>query len=322
MDVELKRDRSQEDVRGDLHPREDRAADLGAAFAAVHSKTEEKSAKNDEEKLSIFWRVFGGTILSITALVAVTVYNNMATNISELRTEINRMHEARGDYVKKEEYQNQISKLADNTQQLINHNSSQSGSLNNLQSVNSELKEKIANLGKENDVWKKETTLTVDTVKKEFGTVIESVKKDQSAINDGLKKDLISIEALKERVSGLESIRKDIDLMKKDLATLEAIRERLTQTAADIKEQRENVNKIRQDVERNQAGDAERKKNRDEQYAKLLDQIKDLDKVARSCVEKVARMEGALVISPMNPTAPMKAGFVGPIKPMNPEKED
>jgi hypothetical protein len=38
--------------------------------------------KKEEEHLSVFWRVFGGTILSICALVAITLYNNMSSNIS------------------------------------------------------------------------------------------------------------------------------------------------------------------------------------------------------------------------------------------------
>ena len=37
--------------------------------------------------MSLFWRVFGGTILSIVALAAVTLYNNLSNGISDLRAE-------------------------------------------------------------------------------------------------------------------------------------------------------------------------------------------------------------------------------------------
>ena len=46
--------------------------------------------KKDEEHISVFWRVFGGTILSIVALVSITLFNNMASSITELRTELSR----------------------------------------------------------------------------------------------------------------------------------------------------------------------------------------------------------------------------------------
>ena len=52
----------------------------------------------------MFWRVFGGTILSIFALVAVTLYNNQTNTINELRSEVNRSNEARAELVKKEEF--------------------------------------------------------------------------------------------------------------------------------------------------------------------------------------------------------------------------
>ena len=35
-----------------------------------------------DERMSLFWRLFGGTILSIVALAAITVYNSLNTGIS------------------------------------------------------------------------------------------------------------------------------------------------------------------------------------------------------------------------------------------------
>ena len=51
-------------------------------------------AHKDEEKMSVFWRVFGGTILSIVALVGITIFNNIQSSITELRGEITRSREA------------------------------------------------------------------------------------------------------------------------------------------------------------------------------------------------------------------------------------
>jgi DNA repair exonuclease SbcCD ATPase subunit len=79
---------------------------------------ESRSQAHPEERLSLFWRVFGGTILSIGALVAVTLYNNLTSNINELRSEVNRVNEARADLVKKEEFSARTQNMWDRIQNL------------------------------------------------------------------------------------------------------------------------------------------------------------------------------------------------------------
>ncbi len=56
-----------------------------------------------EERMSLFWRVFGGTLLSIAALVLLTFYQQFSGSLNELRADILRLNEARGDLVKKDE---------------------------------------------------------------------------------------------------------------------------------------------------------------------------------------------------------------------------
>lgn len=53
-----------------------------------------------EDRVSMFWRVFGGTLLSITALVGITLYQQFSNSISELRTNLSRLTESRADFVK------------------------------------------------------------------------------------------------------------------------------------------------------------------------------------------------------------------------------
>jgi DNA repair exonuclease SbcCD ATPase subunit len=73
--------------------------------SATQSSRVEPDKKKDEERVSLFWRVFGGTILSIVALVSLTLYNNLSSGISELRAELSREREARAELVKKDEFQ-------------------------------------------------------------------------------------------------------------------------------------------------------------------------------------------------------------------------
>ena len=64
-----------------------------------------------EEKIPIFWRVFGGTVLSIAALACMTVYQQFNNGINDLRKELNAERETRADLVKKDEVSNRLSQV-------------------------------------------------------------------------------------------------------------------------------------------------------------------------------------------------------------------
>ena len=74
--------------------------------------------KSDEERISIFWRVFGGTLLSIVALVAITLFNTLNNALSEMRSDIARLNEARADVVKKDEFNARTTGTWDRVQAL------------------------------------------------------------------------------------------------------------------------------------------------------------------------------------------------------------
>ena len=93
---------------GSLRAPEPRVVEPGKASAGHHP----------DDRVSVFWRVFGGTILSIFALVAVTLYNNLQSNINELRTDLSRGNEARAEMVKKEEFNARTQNIWDRVQTL------------------------------------------------------------------------------------------------------------------------------------------------------------------------------------------------------------
>lgn len=301
--MELKRDREVESNRN--HP-----LDPGVAFAAVHSKaTEHEKMKNDEERMSLFWRVFGGTILSICALVGITLFNNFSSSLSELRSDINRINEARGDLVKKDEFNTRISTNYDRVQQLQTQNTTQNASITSLQTAVGEMKDRMAALKLDVDTARKDAIAAGETAKKEMAATLELARKEQSAINDGLKKEVAAIEGVKVRLTAAETMKKEIDAIKKELGALDAAKEKLAMILLELKDHRDELGKLRQDTERNQAGDAERKKSRDEQYAKLLDTMKDLDKAVRVCSEKIARLEGSVTpTKAVTPSGEKKSG--------------
>jgi chromosome segregation ATPase len=51
--------------------------------------------------MNTFWRVFGGTILSIIVLILITICNQFSTSLSDLRRDLNQQSEARSEFVKK-----------------------------------------------------------------------------------------------------------------------------------------------------------------------------------------------------------------------------
>lgn len=73
-----------------------------------------------EEKISVFWRVFGGTLLSIAALVLMSVYQGLSSNINELRNDLTRVREVQVDMVKKDEVNNRLTSIWNTMKELTN----------------------------------------------------------------------------------------------------------------------------------------------------------------------------------------------------------
>jgi hypothetical protein len=94
------------------------ASTLHPADVRPHELPKTAHAAHPDDRLSMFWRVFGGTILSIFALVAVTLYNNLQSNVTELRAELSRSNEARAELLKKEEFNGRIQSVWDRMQAL------------------------------------------------------------------------------------------------------------------------------------------------------------------------------------------------------------
>jgi len=225
---------------------------------SVAESSGEKTAepKKEEEHVSIFWRIFGGTILSIVALVTITLYNNISSSITDLRAEVSREREARAELVKKDEYNSRVTAMYER--------------IRGIDAIKVELegqKEKIHTNATVVDGVKKDTNATIDALKKDTGVTIDALKKDSAAL-----------EVLKERVAALETVKKDI-------ATLDALKEKLTGAAADLKVLRDELSKVSADVQRNKTSDLERKTTRDVQYKQVEETLKELQKACRTAAK-------------------------------------
>jgi chromosome segregation ATPase len=242
------------------------------AADAARLPTDARREKRDEERISLFWRVFGGTILSIAALVAITLFNNVTSTITDLRSELVRANdarataitdlradlakstEARADLIRKDEFNSRMSSSWDRLQSLQQQNNVQNATLTSLKTEIDGLKERLTRQATEGDA-----------IRKDVGTFVEGLKKDQSATTE---------------------------TMKKDIAALEVVKERLMALAADLKVLRDDYAKIRTEVDKNQAYDFERRDRRDTQYKHIDEVLKELQKGLQDCREKLARFEG------------------------------
>jgi chromosome segregation ATPase len=221
--------------------------------SAAESSAPKAEKKNTEEHVSLFWRVFGGTILSIVALAAVTLYNNLSSGISDLRAELGKEREARAALAKKEDMDTRTKSIYDRIRVTEGY--------------------KV-----ELEALKERVTTNA--------AAVEAVRKDAAAMLDGVKKDTAGLDVLKERVAAVEAV-------KKDLASLEVVKEKLAAATADLAKVREELAKATQELERNKASDLERKQSRDDQAKQLDATLKELQKDIQACREKLARLEGA-----------------------------
>lgn len=165
-----------------------------ARSSADSSRGAEKESKKDEEKMSLFWRVFGGTILSIVALTAITIFNHLSNSITELRSELAREREARTELVKKDEFQSR-------TQSQYERIRAAEG-----------LKADIEGLKERANT----NAAAIEAVKKEAVGV--ELLRDRVASVETLKKDLAGVEVLRERLAALST---DLKTAREDVLKLQ-----------------------------------------------------------------------------------------------------
>jgi hypothetical protein len=71
-----------------------------------------------EDRVSLFWRICGGTVLSILALSAVTVYQQINASFNELRNDFARLSESHADMVKKDEFNTRLTTVWNSIKEL------------------------------------------------------------------------------------------------------------------------------------------------------------------------------------------------------------
>lgn len=64
-----------------------------------------------EDRIPLLWRIFGGTVLSILALIGVTSYTQFTNALNDLRSSIGRLSEAQTELVQKDEFSSRLTSV-------------------------------------------------------------------------------------------------------------------------------------------------------------------------------------------------------------------
>jgi hypothetical protein len=102
--------------------RDSEHADLPGAHGSLLQTTETLRSSDEsgqiaqrslkaEERVSLFWRLFGGTLLSIVALLCITAYQQFMNNLSDLRKDLNALTQSRADLVKQDDFNSRTTAL-------------------------------------------------------------------------------------------------------------------------------------------------------------------------------------------------------------------
>ena len=192
-----------------------------------HSEHTAPRRRNDEERISIFWRLFGGAMISVAALVGVTLYNSMQMSITELRTEVARLHEAKAEAAKKDDlaalratvnghalFKVELDSLKERANKsradldgLSKENKEQNAAVKAMQSILDGLKEKLLAVTTEHKALKDDTTKVRQDVDKNQAADQERKERRDAqykAYEETIKDMAKSITEMREKIARLE----------------------------------------------------------------------------------------------------------------------
>lgn len=205
-------------------------AQLPFTAAVLHNaQPEAPKAKSSDDTggISVFWRVFGGTIISIVALVGITLYNSMNSQISELRTEIHKLNEARAELVKKDEFSTRVTSYWDRVQLMQTQNNEQNATMRAMRTEIDGFKEKITRSGADLDAAKKDLA-AIEVLKEKLTTLATDAKAtrdEQLKLRQDVDKNLASDTERKTR--GDEQSKEFDKVLKEQAAAIQALQIKL-----------------------------------------------------------------------------------------------
>jgi hypothetical protein len=191
--------------RNDQRPAPPPEAPVLAAETLRNAAAAPAAPAKGEERGSVFWRVCGGTVLSIVALVAVTLYQQLSAGVNELRSsvaaintdlrkDLTQLGQAHADVVKKDEFNGRLTTVWASIKEL----QPLAGAVGSL----------------------KERALVRDQQEKADAEVKEQLRKQVTALE-------AAVTVLKERLTVREQQAKEEQARRELVQELQQLRERL-----------------------------------------------------------------------------------------------
>lgn len=201
----------------------DREANIAFVSESLrNSQPNNAEPSKGDEKISVFWRVFGGTILSITALVVIQAYQSLNSNLHELRSDQNRLRELSADFVKKDEFGNRTTNMWNRVQELQSISTNLSVASNKLTTLEQQF------TGSERERKELHASVAQLALLKDRCQALEEQRKVSEQDHKELLAAAATIQALKDKDAALEKQLRDAETERKDLVReLQTLRERL-----------------------------------------------------------------------------------------------
>ncbi|MCX7699727.1 MAG: hypothetical protein N2039_02510 [Gemmataceae bacterium] len=193
--------------------------------------------KSPEERVSLFWRIFGGTLLSITALGVLTAYQSVSSSISDLRNGLSHLSESKAEFIKKDEYAALRQRTWDSLTELQKEIASMATPLNQIKDRLSQVEEQIklvATERREMHEWQATIKERVLQLEQQL-TAIKAGQKDllmlQQAITALQEKSMLRDQQLKQVDDDRKELLKELQALRERLARVEAAREAVKEAA-------------------------------------------------------------------------------------------
>lgn len=150
-----------------------------------------------EERISLFWRIFGGTMLSICALVMINAYQSLANSIHEVRGDLGRLRESAGDWIRKDDFNTRTTTLWNALRDLQIMQSSVSVLTNKLNALEQQA------VSADRDHKELAGVAASLTALRDKDTLIEKIVKDAETERKELSREIL---LLRERLAKLEGL--------------------------------------------------------------------------------------------------------------------
>jgi DNA repair ATPase RecN len=195
-----------------------------AASAHHHPKT----TKPAEERISLFWRIFGGTILSIVALVILTACQSVYSSIRDMQKDIAHLNEGKAEFVRADEYSATRTKAWERMADIQKDISAQSMPISQLKDRVVQLEEQCKTLGSDRkDAQELSATLKERLTQFEQQlTAVKTSQKDVQTVQQTLSALQEKMTLRDQQFTQLEEERKDM------LKELQSLRERVARIEA------------------------------------------------------------------------------------------